>query len=150
MLVGVDDVTSRSVGASETGKHKNSRFMNIRKKRGGDGRNQKKLTGGLCACQRLTLLVVANSIDVYQILCFRLQSSQSEIVPGWRQPLILCSTAARLLMANTVSSDGRGWSHPVNSEGVGTNVREVQTSGRIQSWKTGENTCICFKYKQYV
>lgn len=130
--------------------NKNIRFMNVRKKRGCDGRNQKKLTGGLCACQRLTLLIVANSIDVYQILCFRLQSSQSEIVPGWRQPLILCPTAARLLMVDTVSSDGRGWSHPVNSEGVGTNVREVQASGRIQSWKKGENTCIFKKYSQYV
>lgn len=88
----------------------------------------------MCASQRLTLLIVADSIHIYQILCLWRQSSQSEVVPGWGQPLIICPPTARLLIANAVSSDGRSWSQPVNSEGVSANVGEVQASGRVQSW----------------
>lgn len=72
---------------------------------------------------------------MYQILCLWCQSSQSEVVPGWGQPLILCTPAARLLIADAVSSDGRSCSQPVNSEGVGANVGEVHASWGVQSWR---------------
>lgn len=99
-----------------------------------DQKPVKKLTGGVCASQRLTLLIVVDSIHMYEILCLWRQSSQSEVVPGRGQPLILPPPTTRLLIANAVSSDDRSWSQPVNSEGVGANVREVQASGRVQSW----------------
>lgn len=92
-----------------------------------------ELTGGLCASQRLTLIIVADSIYIYQILCLWCQSSQSEVGPGWGQPLVFRMPTARLLKADAVAGDGSGWSQPVNGEGVGANVREVQASGGVQS-----------------
>lgn len=140
MLVGVEDVTSRSVGASETGKY--SDMIKIlprntsKKKTWGDGKKtEKKLTGGLCASQRLTLLIPVDSIHMNQILCLWCQSGQSEEVPTWGQPLIFGPPSTRLLIANAIASDDRSWSQPVDSQGVGANVGEVQASRRIQSWK---------------
>lgn len=48
MLVGVEDVTSRSVGASETGKDKNIVNIQQEKKRRGETRNQER--NSLVAC----------------------------------------------------------------------------------------------------
>lgn len=92
-----------------------------------------ELTGGLCASQRLTLLSVADSVHIYQILGLWCQSGQSVVVPGWGQPLVLGPPAARLLIADAVASDSSGWSQPVDGEGVGADVREVQASGGVQS-----------------
>lgn len=80
----------------------------------------------------MTLLIVVDSIHVDQILCLWCQSSQSEVVPGWGQPLVLGPPAARLLKADAVAGDSSGRSQPVNGEGVGANVREVQASRRVQ------------------
>lgn len=78
--------------------------------------------------------MVIDGIHIDEILCLWRQSSQSEVVSGRGQPLLHCPPTACLLIANAVSSDDRSWSQPVNSEGVGANVREVQASGRVQSW----------------
>lgn len=92
-----------------------------------------KLTGGLSASQGQTVPTVADSIHMNQILCLRCQPCQSEVVPAWGQPLFLGPSAARFLVADAVASDDRSRRQPVNGEGVGANVREVQASRGVQS-----------------
>ena len=94
-----------------------------------------ELTGGLCASQGQTVLAIADSIHMNQILCLGCQSGQSEVVPAWGQPLILGPSAARFLVADAVAGDDRSRSQPVNGEGVGADVREVQASRGVQSWR---------------
>ena len=82
----------------------------------------------MSASQRQTLQPVVDGIHMYQVLGLRCQSSQSEVVPGRGQPLILGAPAARHLVADAVAGYGRCWGYPVNGEGVGPNVGEVQAS----------------------
>lgn len=83
--------------------------------------------------KRLTLQVVVDGVHVHHVLGLWRQPSQSVVVPGRRQPLVLGASAARLLVAEAVTGDGGRRSDPVNGEGVGANVGEVQTGGGVQS-----------------
>lgn len=75
-----------------------------------------ELTGGLRARQRLTLHTVSHSVHVDQVLRLRRQSSQSEVVPRWGQPLVLCTPTASLLVADEVSTNAGGGGHPARRE----------------------------------
>lgn len=93
-----------------------------------------KLTGGLCTSQRLAFLIVADSIHIYHVLCLWCQSSQSVTVSARGQPLIYGSSTARLLVAEPVACDRSSRRQPVDGEGGGFNVGEVQASRGIQGW----------------
>lgn len=86
---------------------------------------ERRLTGGLCACQGFALLVVVDSVDMYEILCFWCEFVKGEEVPAWGQPLVLGPSSAGLLVVDAVASDNSSGSDPVNGEGFGLNVREV-------------------------
>lgn len=92
-----------------------------------------ELTGGVSPSKRLTLLVVVDGVHVHHVLGLWCQPSQSVVVPGRRQPLVLGAPTTRLLVAEAVTGDGGGRSDPVNGEGVGANVGEVQAGGSVQS-----------------
>lgn len=97
------------------------------------GSRERELTGGLCARQRLALHTVGHGIHMDQILCLWHQSGQSEVVPSWGQPLILCTPTACLLIVDPVSSNGGSWRCPASREGVRVNFREGQAGGGVQS-----------------
>lgn len=78
---------------------------------------------------------MVDSIHIDLVLCLRCQVSQGEVVSGRGQPLVLGPPATRLLVVEAVARNGGGGSQPVNGEGVGLNVREVQASGGIQSYR---------------
>lgn len=72
------------------------------------------------------LLRAAHSIDADQVFRVRIEPCQGEVVPGGGQPLVLGSAATRHLMANAVAGDFALGSEPVDGEGVGENLREMQ------------------------
>lgn len=69
---------------------------------------------------------MAHSIDADQVFGVRIEPSQSEVVPGGGQPLILGPAATHHLVANAVAGDFALGSEPVDGEGVGENLRETQ------------------------
>lgn len=87
--------------------------------------------------QRLTLLIAADGEHVNHVLGLRCQPGQSEVVPGGGKPFLPGSPTARLLKADPVAGDGGFGRQPVDGEGVGPDVGEVQFGRGVQNWKRG-------------
>ena len=60
------------------------------------------------------------------------QARQGEVVPGRGQPLLPGATAAGCLVADLVAGDDRAGRHPVDGEGAGEHLGEVQARGGVQ------------------
>lgn len=80
----------------------------------------------LNSSERRALLRAAHGIDADQVFGVWIEPSQSEVVPGGGQPLILGPAAAPHLVSNAVAGDFALGSEPVDGEGVGENLRETQ------------------------
>lgn len=85
-----------------------------------------ELTGGLGSRQRLTLLTVADGEHVNHVLGLRRQSGHDEVVPGWWEALLLGPPTTGLLVADLEAADGGYRGQPVDREGVGPDVGELQ------------------------
>lgn len=133
MLVGVDSSTSRSVGASETGKRRQKQKLIHNQHFGDNTVSERSIKTGirtcfLCPTEWQALLCPAHCEDVDQVLRVRLESRQSEVLPGGGQPLILRPPTIYHLVTNAEASDFSLGRLPVDGEGVGHDLRELQTN----------------------
>ena len=96
------------------------------------------LTGALCAGQRQALVAAADGVQGHQVLGLGLQGGQGVAGPAGRKALLLGPLVVHLLVAQPVAADrGRG-RHPVDGEGTGGDLGEVQTGGGVQGWAVWE------------
>jgi len=82
----------------------------------------------LFPAERQALLDPAHGVDVDQVLRVWIESCQSEVGPGWGQPLILGPPTTCHLVTDAVTSDFALGSEPVDGERVGKDFRETEAN----------------------
>lgn len=150
MLVGVEEITSRSVGASETIKHtvtvrNNPNLQSATSKiatTGSDvtGSHYKiNHTGRLSSSQWQALAVSADGKDADAVLRLRDEARESEVASRRGQSLLFSTAPAGHLVADKISRDDGSWSLPAHGEGGGADIRELQGDWRIQDCGVKKN-----------